>query len=78
MITGILLLVWGIGIVLLAFSLQTKIQEGTEPEWRRARELYDNAPIIFCSLMFVMLACWPGILTYLLYKSFSKGANHGN
>jgi hypothetical protein len=76
---GFLLLFWGIGIVLLAFNLQTKIQEAAEPEWQHARNLYDQAPIIFCIIMFFALALWPGILCYLLYKTFAKGSKtHGN
>jgi len=77
-ILGFTLLVWGVVIVLLAFKMQTKIQEGTDPEWRHARELYDMAPIIFCSCMFVALACWPFILCYLMYKFFAKGSTNGN
>lgn len=78
MIVGIALLIWGIGITLLAFSVQTQIQEGTDPEWQKARGLYDNAPITFCVIMFVMLSLWPMILVYLIYKNFSKGVKHGN
>jgi hypothetical protein len=78
-ITASLLLIWGIGIVLLAFKLQTNIQEGAEPEWRHARDLYDQAPILFCSVMFLALAAWPIILGILLYKTFVKGkTSHGN
>lgn len=78
MITGLALLVWGIGITLLAFNLQTKIQEGTEYEWRQARDLYDRAPIIFCLCMAVSLAFWPLVFIYVMYKSFAKGTKHGN
>lgn len=78
MIIGSLLLIWGIGIVILAFKLQTNIQEGADPEWRKARDLYSEAPILFCSCMFVALSLWPGILSYLLYKTFVKGKSHGN
>lgn len=78
MIVGALLLIWGIGIVVLAFNIQTRIQEGQEAEWKRARELYDHAPITFCVIMFAMLSCWPLILSYLIYTNFTRGTKHGN
>lgn len=77
MITGILFLIWGIGIVWLALSLQTKIQESADPEWQHARDLYNEAPILFCACMAAALACWPIIFVILVYKSL-KGETHGN
>jgi hypothetical protein len=75
MILGTLLLLWGIGIVGLAFYLQTKIQEGDEPQWQRGRELYNAAPITFCITMAIALSLWPGILIYTI---ITKGTPHGN
>lgn len=79
MITGIALLLWGVGITFLAFSLQAKIQEAVEPEWQHARDLYDQAPVTFCVFMFLALAVWPLILLYVIYKTHAKGSKtHGN
>jgi hypothetical protein len=75
---GFLLLLWGVGIVLFAFKLQTNIQKAAEPEWQYARDLYDQAPILFCTLNALALALWPVILVYLLYKTYVKGSTHGN
>lgn len=75
MITGILLLLWGIGVTVLAFKMQTHIQEAAEPEWRHARELYDQAPFVFCSCMFVALALWPAILAFMIYKAVARKGN---
>lgn len=78
MIIGFALLIWGIGITLLAFTIQTAIQEGKDPEWVYARKIYDQAPITFCVIMFVMLSIWPIMLLYVLYKGSKKGTKHGN
>lgn len=78
MITGILLLIWGIGVVGLAFKLQTEIQESTDPEWVYAKDLYNEAPIIFCVSMAIALAAWPIALAVVLYKAFAKGKQNGN
>lgn len=77
MITGILLLIWGVGVVLLAFRMQTEIQESTDPDWVRAKELYDEAPITFCVSMGIALACWPIVAAILVFKAL-KGTSHGN
>jgi hypothetical protein len=72
-IAGILLLVWGIGIVLLAFSLQSKIQDAEEHPYKYARELYDQHPLIFCTTMSISLILWPVVAGFVLYKTFVKG-----
>lgn len=74
MIAGTLLLIWGVGIVLLAFKIQSDIQKAEDPDSKRARELYDNSPILFCIMMAIALIFWPIHLAKLLLTgSAEKG-----
>lgn len=73
---GALLLLWGIGIIVLAFKLQTQIQVGTDAQAVYARELYNDHPFIFCTFTALSLAGWPLILVYVIVKK--KGTTHGN
>lgn len=75
MIIGWLLLVWGIGIVLLAFKIQSDIQKAEDPQSQKARELYDSAPILFCMMMAVSLMFWPIHLLKLLFTGTAEKGN---
>lgn len=75
MIFGWLLLVWGIGIVLLAFKIQSDIQKAEDPHSRKARELYDNAPILFCLMMGLVLMFWPIHLVKVLLTGTAEKGN---
>lgn len=76
MITGILLLIWGIGIVILAFKIQSDIQEAKDDDSQRAKELYNESPILFCSMMGLTLLAWPLYLVSFIIKDVK--AKKGN
>ena len=75
MIAGILLLIWGIGITLLAFKIQSDIQEAKDLDSQNARDMYDDHPILFCIVMGLTLIAWPLFLVRLIFKSNTEKGN---
>jgi hypothetical protein len=74
MIMGYLLLIWGIGIVILALKIQSDIQEAKTPDTKMAREMFDNNPIIFCVIMGLTLLAWPlYLIKFLMQGNAEKG-----